>query len=232
MSEPTLSQIQEAVRCGLLARRTSAWRIAQVLSCSPSTLHRRLHEQGTTLVTQINEIRTETAFELLRGGYSVSRAASSVGVSPDHLRLLMRQRYRWAPRRIKYAIELGRRLKKPPETTRAQRDATSDDAALQALLADIGPDHPLNEWARGLVLAGHHPETETDLYQRILRHNDRKAYREARERGAATAVEGMSEEELRAPLDIAALLEERAFENEKIPWRANQLRKARRRAGR
>jgi AraC-like DNA-binding protein len=200
--------------------------LARRLHCSESTLHRRLREQGISLVAERNKIRARRAFALLGEGYPVSQAARRVGVSTDHLRAIMLRAYRWTPAKIKRALELAAALESEPRARSDLAAAKRRDQLLQEHLAEIGADHPLGPWAKKLVLCGYHPEREKAAFAKELRERERAAYLEKRERMEAEVVMQLPVEEL-DEIDVEHLLVQREHEAEGMRWRANQLRRQR-----
>src|SRR5689334_1104701 len=99
--EPTFDAIRDALAEGVAERRMPVDAIATRLHCSPSTIHRRLRRCGTTFAAVRGSIQVRRAFERLTTGDRVSLAAASVGVSTDHLGVMMRRSYGLTPRRIK-----------------------------------------------------------------------------------------------------------------------------------
>jgi AraC-like DNA-binding protein len=219
---PTLREVREVLE-EVDGTRLSAPRLGRRLHCSESTLQRRLREQGTSLVAERNKIRASRAFALLGEPYPVSQAARRVGVSTDHLRAIILSVYRWTPAKIKRAAELAAALETEPCTRSKLAAAQRRDQMLQRHLAEIGADHPLASWAKGLVLRGYHPERESAAFAKELRERERAAYLEKRERSEAEVVMSLSVEEL-DEIDVEHLLVQREYETERVHWRANQLR--------
>ncbi|MDX6602624.1 MAG: hypothetical protein QOF13_1826 [Solirubrobacterales bacterium] len=178
------------------------------------------------MVAERNKIRARQAFALLGVGYSVSQAAMRVGVSTDHLRAIMLRAYSWTPAKIKRAVELAAALEVEPRTRSELAAIERRDHLLQEHLAEIGADHPLTAWAKGLVLRGYHPERENAAFARELRERERAAYLEKQGRRDAEVVMSLSVEELNE-IDVEHLLIQREHETENMRWRANQLRRQR-----
>lgn len=225
MPSSFLSQVREALR-EENGPTLSAPGLAKRLFCSESTLHRKLRKDGTSFSKERNLARARVALVLLRRGYPVEQAGRRVGVTPDHLRVVMQDIYGISPERIKLAEAVARRLLVEPKNRQELIRAKRDDRLLQELLEDIGPAHPLNGWARGLVLSGHHPERDTVAYQEELREKERAAYARKRDQEEAEVVMAMSIDEL-DQIDVGGLLAERDHRADHMRWRANQLRRTR-----
>jgi AraC-like DNA-binding protein len=223
------AEVQKALRqTGGL--RLSAGQIAKRLYCSESTLRRHLRAEGTSFVKERKAARAEAAFELLKRRYPVEQAARRVGLSPDHLRLVMEEVYRFSPAAIKQMVVIAERLKQEPESRRQLELARRDDELLQGLLGHLDASHPLYEWAKDLVLLGHHPERESAKYREQLKQKERLAYIRQTQRQDAEAVTALSVEDL-YEVDVESLLSEREHRQEHMRWRANQLRRYRRANG-
>lgn len=228
--EPTFAAIQQALHEGVTERRTSVGAIAARLHSSPSTVHRRLRRHHTTFAVERNTVRAQQAFELLTAGYPASIAAARVGVSTDHLCVVMRRAYGVTPRRIRQIVRLAGALRAQPETREQLAQFERNDAQLQVLLDPIGPGHPLAGWAKKLVVLGHRPEYYEPGFLLSLR--EREARQRIGQQHAADAerVAGLTEQECRAtPIDVNYLLFKRDQERQNMRWRRRQLRDARRR---
>jgi hypothetical protein len=130
-------------------------------------------------------------------------------VTPDHLRVILKGAYGYTPRTISLIARVARRLEEEPSTRRDLEAAQRDDLLLQELLSDIGAGHPLNDWAKRLVLLGHHPERETAEYLSELRKRERADFEQKRQRAeAAVVMMALPLDEL-AEIDFAALLEDK-----------------------
>lgn len=208
----------------------SAGQLARRLFCSESTLRRRLRKHGTTFVRERNVIRAQDAFEFLAQGHSAEATARRVGVTRDYLRVIMLQGYGYAPRKLGRIVELARRLMDEPQTLRAVEAAKRDDLALQELLGEIGPNHPLSGWAKGLVTLGYHPERDTPEYLEELRNRERAAYIRRQHREDAQAVMGLSIDDLHE-VDVPYLLEVKRSSKQHMHMTANKRRRAGRSAG-
>lgn len=225
MLPPTIDEIRNQLRAAE-GNFISARRLAQVLHCSESTLHRRLRARRTNLPALRNEIRAQAAFELLSGGASVSEAARKVRVSPDQLRSIVVDVYKWKPGKIKRAVELAGALTVEPTSRRNLALLKRRDEELVALLSELGAGHPLASWAKSIVTAGDHPEREYADYQKVLRAREKRAYRERRDRNDAHVVMQMPIAKL-DEIDVEQLLAEKAHAEEMMRWRSSQRKRQR-----
>lgn len=203
-----LSQIHGVLRNGRDGPKLSERQVAERLFCSESTLRRRLRQNGTTFSRERNAVRAQVAFDLLQRQNPAYHVARRVGVTADHLGVIMRQAYGLSPRRISLIARVADRLREEPSSLREFEAAQRDDVLLQELLADIDACHPLGAWAKGLVTLGFHPERETVEYRNELRKRERAAFEEKRHRVEAEVVMTFSFEEL-SEIDFGALLEEK-----------------------
>src|ERR1043165_5263371 len=143
MNESVVRDVRAILREDRNGLRMSAGRIAQRLYRSESTLRRQLREEGTSLTHEQCVVRAEVALPLLQQGKTVRWVSDRVGVSPDHLRVTLESVYGLSPRRIQHIGRLVRALEVEPDSFKSLEKARQRDRLLQALLADIGGDHPL-----------------------------------------------------------------------------------------
>jgi AraC-like DNA-binding protein len=228
--QPTAAAITQALREGLEERRSlSVEAIAHRLSCSPSTVHRRLRRRGTTFVAQRRAVQLHLALGLITSGYAPSVAARRVGVSSDHLGVMMRKTYGLGPRQLGEIARLADDLRQSPRTRQELVAYGRKDVRLQRLLEPIGPGHPLLDWARELVVLGNHPEFYEHEFLQKLREEESRQRVRAQHRFDAEMVAGLCEEERLTAADDGELL---AFSAEQarlnMQWRSRQLRHARR----
>lgn len=223
-----LAQVRAALREGRDGPKLTAKVLARKLFCSESTLRRQLRRSGTSFIYERTLARAEVSLDLLSAGYPVGYVARCVGVTPDHLRLIVRSRYGWSPSQIKRVAILARGLADEPTNLRDYRKAKADDRLLQELVAELDSNHPLSGWARQLVLAGHHPERDTPQYQDQLRENERLAYLRRREEIEANAMASLSIEDL-AEIDVPKLLREKRNAEMHMRYVANRKRRNRKR---
>jgi AraC-like DNA-binding protein len=182
---PTISEIRVALETGITCRRLTDEDIATSLCCSVRTLHRRLSQHDTTFTAERRNVQAEGALRLLQAGASVRRVADTVSLTPDHLRVVVREAYQMTPSEIERIVWLAKQLRRDPSTLQALADFRRADAALQEALAPIRPSHPLLGWARSIVLLGDRPEFRTSEFIATLRANEMRARRRQRDEGDA-----------------------------------------------
>lgn len=218
-----LVQVREMLR-EENALRLSASEFAKRLFCSESTLRRRLRAQGTSFVKERNAVRSHVALELLERGYSVGQAGRRVGLTPDHFRTIFKRAYGFSPQEVGRMVAIATRLQIEPRSRSDLKRAERDDRLLQDLLTGIDVSHPLNEWAKGLVLVGHHPERQTPAFVEELRKKEHAAYLRRRDQEDAEAVMAIPVDDL-GDIDVALLLAQKEHRHEQMRWRANQRRR-------
>jgi AraC-like DNA-binding protein len=218
-----LTQVQKGLR-EENALRLSASDFAKRFFCSETTLRRKLRKHGTSFTAERNTVRVQVAFELLLRGYSVEQAGRRIGLTPDHFRVVFKRAYGFPPERIKLAATVAERLRGEPMSRTEPRQAERDDRLLQKLLVDIDASHPLNEWAKRLILVGHHPERQTAGYEEALREKERAAYRRQQDIEDAIAVAAIPIDDLDR-IDVTLLLDQKEHRHEQMRWRANQRRR-------
>jgi AraC-like DNA-binding protein len=226
--EPTLTQIRQALEEAVVGRRASVDSVARALHCSASTIHRRLNRRGTSFAAERAAIQAGLAFDLITRGCRISTVAGRVGVSSDHLCVIVRKAYGLTPRQLQRITRLARRLGEEPRTRQELAQFERDDALMQSLLAPIDADHPLAGWAKGLVLLGDRPEYYDVEFMRRLKEQEARRRVTAQQIADFQVVAGLSEEECRAtPEEMDLLHEEAAHRAETMRWRSRQLRDAR-----
>lgn len=181
MSErrPDEAEVRVAVRLALEHGVKRIEDVAGSLHLSKSTLQRRLAQCGTTFTVVRRETQLSIALECLIEGGSARKAARRALLSPDHLCVMVRQMTGLTPRRIARAAELGRRVEHlrtldPPESgtwlyRRRLRTWERIDGELDRLLGDLGPDHPLADWAKRLLLSAQKPDFRRQPYRERIR---------------------------------------------------------------
>jgi AraC-like DNA-binding protein len=153
--------------------------VAADLFVGKSTLQRRLAEQGTTYSEQRRQVQILVALELLTQGRSVRTAAMSVGLSADHLCVLVTQYAHLKPRQIVRACELASRVRRwrrsvPPRSGtklyfKQLERWKAIDIELQALLAGLEKDHPLAGWAQKVRRDAQRPDFRRRRYRGRVR---------------------------------------------------------------
>jgi hypothetical protein len=168
----------------------------------------------------------QAAFDLLQHGYTVEQVARRIGVTPDRLRLVIVQVYKWTPSKIRRAVRLASRTADEPHSFAELLADERADAALQQLLGDIDAGHPLNHWAKRLVMSGYHPERMTVAYRERLYKLEDMDYLSSHMSVDVRAVMQMSINDLRE-IDWPALLDARQKKEARVRQKANQRRRAR-----
>jgi methylphosphotriester-DNA--protein-cysteine methyltransferase len=185
-SRPTLPDVQKAIADGLVRGRRRLVDIAQILCTSESTVQRSLADCGTDFTTQRREVQVRIALEHLTAGRPAWVAAERAVLSPDHLCVVVREATGLTPLQIIRAAEISTTLDRwrqqgPPAfgslLYRCQFEQWQKfDAHLLELFADLGPRHPLADWAKKTLLAAERPDFRTQPYRSERR---RKAQRQA-----------------------------------------------------
>jgi AraC-like DNA-binding protein len=172
--------IVEALGCG---RRNLA-DVAQTLCVSSSTLQRLLAEAETDFTTMRKEVQVRVALGHLTAGRRVRLAAERTVLSPDHLRVIVKEATGLTPLQILSAARISATLERwrrqgPPSYgsflyRRQFEQWQRFDTQLQDLFADLGPNHPLADWAKKTLLAAERPDFRTQPYRRERRQRARR----------------------------------------------------------
>lgn len=172
--------IVDALDCG----RRSLADVAQILCVSSSTLQRLLSEAGTDFTTLRKEVQVRLALDYLTAGRQVWVAAERTVLSPDHLCVIVKEATGLTPLQILSAARISATLERwrrqgPPSYgsflyRRQFEQWQRFDAQLQDLFADLGPRHPLSDWAKKTLLAAQRPDFRTQPYRRERRRRARR----------------------------------------------------------
>jgi AraC-like DNA-binding protein len=185
-SRPSLPEVQRAIGDALARGRRRLVDVAQILCTSESTVQRSLADCGTDFTSLRKEVQVRIALENLTAGRPVWAAADRAVLSPDHLCVAIKEATGLTPLQIVRAAEISATLDRwrrqgPPAFgsllyRRQFEQWQKFDAHLQELFADLGPKHPLADWAKKTLLAAERPDFRTRRYRDDRR---RKADREA-----------------------------------------------------
>jgi len=126
---------------------------------------------------------------MLKEGAPVRRAADGAGLTPDHLRIVVREAFWMTPCEIREIAWLARNLRREPSTHDELAAFRRTDHALQERLAPIGADHPMVSWARAIVLLGDRPEYDTPEFAAKLRASEAAGRRRRRDAADAARVQ-------------------------------------------
>jgi AraC-like DNA-binding protein len=170
--------------------------VAQILCTSESTLQRWLADDGTDFTALRKEVQVEIALKHLTAGRPAWAAAERAVLSPDHLRVVIKEATDLTPlqilraARISATLEQWRRQGPPAYGSWLYRRQFEQwqkfDAQLQDLFADLGPTHPLADWAKKTVVAAERPDFRTQPYRAERRDKaERQAAQIQRMLGAA-----------------------------------------------
>jgi AraC-like DNA-binding protein len=151
---------------------------------SRATLQRVLAAERTSFKIVRRRVQLDIALERLTAGDAASAVVREIGVTPDHLCVLVREATGLTPRdiiRARHLADIVTRWKRhgpPVAWSRRYREHRRQwrrvDEELQRLLADLGPSHPLADWAKQLLVAADRPDFRTQPYRDLLREERRK----------------------------------------------------------
>ena len=174
-SRPSLEEINEAIVIALARGRRSLVDVSQILCSSPSTVQRALSVEGTNFTRARQQIQLDIALKHLVVREPVWRVAERVVLSPDHLRQIINESTGLTPKQIALAANIsatleGWRRKGPPRYgswlyRRQFEQWKRFDAQLQDLLGDLGPRHPLYDWAKRTLVAAERPDFRTQPFR-------------------------------------------------------------------
>jgi AraC-like DNA-binding protein len=178
-ARPTFLQVQAALRAALPCGKKSIDDVAQLLFVSTSTLQRVLADSRLDFTQLRKEVQVEVALELLTQGKSARTVAAEVGLSRDHLCVLVRRATDLTPSQIIRATKLDAKVRRwrkygpPPYGSPLYREQFRQwqeiDAGLQALFADLSADHPLATWAKKLLVGVARPDFRTQPHRGHIR---------------------------------------------------------------
>lgn len=178
-SRPTLSAVQAAIRDALGQGRRRLSDVAQILCTSESTLQRLLADCGTNFTILRKEVQVHVALTQLTAGRPVWRAAERAVLSPDHLCVIVKEATELTPLQIRRAAQISATLERwrqqgPPTYgswlyRRQFEQWQKFDAELQELFADLGPSHPLADWAKKTLVAAERPDFRRQPYRDVRR---------------------------------------------------------------
>jgi AraC-like DNA-binding protein len=176
---PALAEIDDTIRHALATGRTRREDVAQLLYISDSTLTRVLKAGKTGFTARRRQVRLDIALKRLTEGQPAAVVARDVGVSRDHLCVIVREETGLTPRQIIRAKHLSdivvrwQRRGPPAERSTLYRQQFREwkkiDDELQHLLQDLGPSHPLAEWAKTVVVAAGRPDFRRNPYRARVR---------------------------------------------------------------
>lgn len=183
-SRPTPLEVSTAIAEALGRGRRSRVDVAQILCVSSSTLQRLLADAGTDFTTLRKEVQVRVALAYLTAGRRVWVAAERTVLSPDHLRVIVKEATGLTPLQILTAARISATLERwrrqgPPSYgsflyRRQFEQWQRFDAQLQDLFADLGPSHPLADWAKKTLLVAQRPDFRTQPYRRERRRRARQ----------------------------------------------------------
>jgi AraC-like DNA-binding protein len=168
--------VRTAIADALNRGRRNLVDVAQILCVSSSTLQRLLAEFETDFTTLRREVQVRLALGHLTAGCRVRLAAERTVLSPDHLCVIVKEATGLTPLQILSAARISATLERwrgqgPPSYgsflyRRQFEQWQRFDSQLQDLFADLGPDHPLADWAKKTLLAAERPDFRTQPYRR------------------------------------------------------------------
>jgi AraC-like DNA-binding protein len=160
--------------------------IAADLHCSRSTIQRVLSSGGTTYTEELFKARRALAAMAIGDGGSASQAARRVGLTPDHLRVLLIKRFGIGPAGLQRCLRTERLLRSwtrhpPAAHTRLYRARLGAwkgrRAQLQLYLDAIPAKSPLRGWADRLLAASTRPDFRTREH-RSTKGEERRRHRD------------------------------------------------------
>lgn len=142
-------------------------------------MQRSLEDCGTDFTSLRREVQVRIALDNLTAGRPVWVAADRAVLSPDHLCVAIKEATGLTPLQIVRAAEISATLDRwrrqgPPAFgsllyRRQFEQWQKFDAHLQELFADLGPKHPLADWAKKTLLAAERPDFRTRRYRKADR---------------------------------------------------------------
>jgi AraC-like DNA-binding protein len=152
--------------------------IANDLSFSRSSVQRNLAEASTTFTAELRAARARAAVRAIYAGATVAEAAARVGLTPDHLRVVLLQEYGIAPGALRHCLRIARKLnswRRTPERSgsslywRRLRDWRSFDVQLHRYFDPIPTTSALRSWADGVLAAAARPDYRRGVHRQIAR---------------------------------------------------------------
>lgn len=181
-----MPDVQKAVADALARGRRRLSDVAQILCTSESTVQRALSDCGTDFTSLRKEVQIQVALEHLTAGRPAWAVATRAVLSPDHLCVVVKEATGLTPLQIIRAAEISATLERwrrqgPPAYgswlyRRQFEQWQKFDAQLQELFGDLGPTHPLSDWAKKTLVSAERPDFRTQPYRDDRR---RKAERQA-----------------------------------------------------
>lgn len=214
-ARPSVDEVRTAIRRALGRGRRSPEDVAQILHVSRSTLERGLHDKGVLFKQLRREVQLSVAVELMTAGTPAGRVAAEVCMTRDHLCVIVREYTGLTPYQIIRAARLAekvrgwRRYGPPAFGSALYRKQLQEwhavDMELQNLFGDLGPEHPLTAWAKGLLVAAHRPDFRRQPYRAQIRERREKENTDAAarlQRFAEAWTRSQLSHEQRSPLEI------------------------------
>lgn len=185
----TRQDVRSAIFAALRQNATGADRpltlpsIAVDLHSSRSTVQRVLAAAGTTYTDELFRARTVLAVMAMGDGVAAGMAARRVGLTPDHLRVVLMRRFGIGPAGLQRCLRTERLLRSwarhpPAAHTRLYRARLGAwrgrRAQLRRYLDPIPSDSPLRPWADRLLAASERPDFRTRQHRRAARDERRR----------------------------------------------------------
>lgn len=217
-ARPKSGEIEAAIREAFSYGRSAIDDVAQILRVSRSTLERALNQpshgcEPTDFTSMRREVRLEIALELLTRGKSAGSVAEKVCLSPDYLTVVAREETGLTPKQIIRAAQLGKKVaawkREGPvaQGTALYRERLRKweriDTEVTNLLGDLGPTHPLNAWAKKLVVGLQRPDYRRQPYRNQLQAKRRRESEEIQRRLTAYLKERKSRDPERLESELA-----------------------------
>jgi len=196
-NHPSVPDIEAAIRAALARGHKRIDDVAQILLVSRSTLERAIPE-GSSFTMLRRKTQLELALIRLKRGERAQLVAEAVCLSPDRLRIMIRDETGLTPRQITYAAQALKKVEtwksagpiSPGTTFYRERLRRWDriDREVTALVGDFNATHPLADWAKQLLLAIERPDFRRQPYRDQLRRR-RRTESEKFQRQLAKALE-------------------------------------------
>lgn len=182
-NHPSVAEIEAAIGEALARGRKRIDDVAQILLVSRSTLERAIPEDRS--FTDLRQkVQMNIALPRLKRGDRAWIVADAVCLSPDRLRIMVREETGLTPRQIIWAAQARLKVEEwksagpiyPGTTLYRERLRRWDriDHEMTELLGDFSATHPLADWAKQLLLAIERPDYRRQPYRDQLRQRRRK----------------------------------------------------------
>lgn len=188
-SATTADEVRRQIEARIRYPRLSTSDVAYVLDCSRSAVQRALSKESTTFGTELQAVREDRArTALVLEKRTVSAAAAQVGVTPDHLRVLLKPIWGVNPGDVRRVVILLQRIRSwrraapPAARTQAYRTWRREwdlaTAEISRLLEPVRADCKLRGWADSAQAYSRRPDFRREPYRGLVEEARRRERRQ------------------------------------------------------